>query len=379
MTTNRIGILFNNNGTFGSPWRSGSDKLMNNSGHNIGNFAFWRAADILIDQPKVKIEYGAKPAFFKGKIDRLVIPASSFLREGSNFGWLADFIEELDLPCAILGIGAPSDDTKYIPKLSDGTKRFLNSVSKRTPFLGVRGEFTKLVCKNYGVNNTEVMGCPSILLNPSRDLGKQIEARWHKNPTRIAVHAAYIKEKARNIERRLFELLLLQPGSAYIIQRPVEMIKAVFGEVLEDAEQEYLAKSAAFLDPDATLEQYIEKLRRFSYIPHSIDSWIAYLMHFSHALGTRIHGTILSLNSGIPAICVHHDARTKELCDSLHVPTMGTEEMNTSRNSLRQIFEYVRIRGDEFDENRIRLARRNRELLSELGIQTSIHLNQLAE
>lgn len=378
MTAETIGILCANLGSFDSPWIGDSDTLMEQSGHNIGNFAFWYAVDKLVAGNKVRLPFGCKAEDYAGKIDRFIIPAANFLSSEIHFGWLADFIEALDVPCAILGLGAQSETDQSMPALSEGTLRFLRAVAARTPFLGVRGEYTKSVCEHYGVKNVEVLGCPSLLISANRRLGEVVEAKWAARQRRVAVHAAYIKGNTRNVERRLFEFMDIYPGSAYILQRPVEFLKLLFNETLNESDVEQLKMAAPFLAPDLSYEQFLAKLGQYSHVPYSVESWIAYLRHFSHAVGTRIHGTLLSLAAEVPAVCVHHDTRTVELCDTMMVPSIGVYEFRTDRNTIRELFAHVKMDGKAFDANRARLAGRNRALLAEAGFPVSEHLLHLA-
>ena len=327
----------------------------------------------MIDAPKLNVPYGAKPEKYAGNLAKLIIPAANFLNESADFGWLADLIEQLDLPCIVFGLGAQSEDQRYFPVLKEGTQRFLLAASKRTTYLGVRGEFSKLVCRAYGVDNVEVMGCPSILLNPNKRMGEAIQEKWKNSLTRIAVHAVYTKENTRVSEQFIFDQIQKIPGSAYIIQRPVQFIKEILGEEKNSKEIEYFLKCAQFIDPASSLDDFKLKLHKYSYIPYSVDSWVSYLMHFSHAIGTRIHGTILSLSGEIPAICIHHDTRTRELCDTLMVPSIAASSFQKNK-TLLDIFEETQINGIEFDQNRIRIAQKNMNLIKLMDLKPSKHL-----
>lgn len=168
----RIGVIATN---FGTPSNEGtlisSDFLMKSSGSNIGNWAFWYATHKLIGSDSSILSAKPESKNFKDKIDLIVIPAANWLQPRYDFSWLADFIEEMDKPCLMIGLGAQSHDDNKIPSLSTGTLRMLKAISKRTPYIGVRGDFTYKVCKKHDIENVKVMGCPSLFINNSNTLG----------------------------------------------------------------------------------------------------------------------------------------------------------------------------------------------------------------
>lgn len=53
--------------------------IMHHSGHNVGNFAFWSAAQKLFDAETVCMLFSAARKFLPGDIDSIVMPAANFL------------------------------------------------------------------------------------------------------------------------------------------------------------------------------------------------------------------------------------------------------------------------------------------------------------
>lgn len=371
----RIGFLAENYGSFGDQWSDSTDRLMRRSGHNIGNFAFWRASKMLLGEQNevILFPFGAKSDHLRGKVDKLVIPAANFLNSSSDFRWLAELIDDLDLPCVILGLGAQSERGE-MPELKDGTIRFLKALSAHTPYMCLRGEFTRQVCEHYSINNVKVMGCPSILLSSNLHLGQSIESDWNRAFEKIAVHAANIKNPLKPVERYLFQILFKKQSSAYFVQRPAEFIKLVFNEELSENELSYLKKCHDFLASDFNFEEFKLVMKKYIKIPYSIDSWLFELRSFSHAIGTRIHGTIMSTTAELPAICITHDTRTKELCDALVIPHIDSQKI-AGTESLSEIFDSLRMDGASFDKNRVRLAIMIKHLFKQVDIIPSKHVN----
>lgn len=350
-------------------------RLMHYSGHNIGNFAFWNAARKLFDAETTCIPFGATEKRLPKDTDFIVIPAANFLNDTADLGWLADLLIAADKPCVVVGLGAQSDKEERLPVLKDGTIRFLQEASKRTPFLGLRGPFTELVCAQHGITNVKVLGCPSVFTNGDRKLAERIVTAWDQDIDKVAVHAASIKAHVMAAERYLFGLLRTVPGSSFILQRPVELMKLVRGLELSESEQSYVERVRMFLAPDLSMAKFAQLLRQAGVIPYSVDSWSFALQSYSHSLGTRIHGAMLSIASYLPTICVTHDTRTRELCSVLKVPSIGCNKV-TATSSVRDIFASTRMDAAEFEDNRSTLASGYKALMSEVGIGPSRYLTQ---
>ena len=52
----------------------------------------------------------------------------------------------------------------------------------------------------------------------------------------------------------------------------------------------------------------------------SIKDWKNFIKKFKLTIGNRVHGSVLSINSGVPAICCNKDARAQEMCELLKIP-----------------------------------------------------------
>ena len=74
-----------------------------------------------------------------------------------------------------------------------------------------------------------------------------------------------------------------------------------------------------FFDSDFYREKYLKK--RF-HVFSSIPEWKDFASQFDLSLGYRVHGCILSLNSGCLSVCCSGDSRAKEMCELLKIPYM---------------------------------------------------------
>jgi hypothetical protein len=372
----KVAYLAENFGRVDRAWSKGADGLMHHTGHNLGNMAFWYAARMLVDAECHLVGRSTRAGDVPKDVRAFVIPAANFLNAGADLTQLADLVRELDRPCLVLGLGAQAEAEHQPPELKPGTLAFLQEVAKRTPSLGIRGQFTQKLCGAHGVANTTVLGCPSILINPARDLGRRLKARidalTDEGP--YAVHAACIKSVVQSVERELVRLAQLNPGSSYVVQRPVELIKAVFNEPLNAEEEAGLRKATHFLGFGTRTDRLTGFLRRTLLVPDSIDGWVHGLRRHVAGVNTRIHGTLMCTAAEVPAICIWHDTRTQELTAEMRLPNLSVRQFTENRWSVRDMFAQSGFDAEAFDERRRELARMNADIIAQAGLQPSAHL-----
>lgn len=363
----RLGYLAFNTGAVVGHSILDSTQAMEVTGGNTGNLAFWYAGSKLTNAKLIMFNRATSPDLLKGKVDALMFPASNFLNEDLDLTKLAHLVRELNVPCFIVGLGAQSESFDYIPKLKSGTVNFIREVSKRTPYLCVRGEFTKKVCEYYGVTNVISLGCPSVFINKETSLGVVLENKFNKPIESLSVHAACRKESLKGVERDLTKQLGLY-GGKYIIQRPPEFIKLMNSENLSVEDVGALDVYREFFFPGYTHSQMHMFFKKKGAYYLDISTWINSLRACSHGIGTRIHGTMLTLAAEVPSICITHDTRTSELADALKIPRISSIDYQKSQSNIRDVMNRAIFSGEEFDNNRRVLAIKYDEILNQLEI-----------
>ena len=93
---------------------------------------------------------------------------------------------------------------------------------------------------------------------------------------------------------------------------------------------------------------------------------------FDFVIGPRIHGVMLALQAGVPALCGTIDARTEELCKTMMVPHIKFNEFpkNLTKNDL-DLVELVGFDSQVFDQNRDVLAKRTMSFMFKNRIRPS--------
>lgn len=373
----RVAYLAESLGSVDRAWALGMPELLRASGGNAGNLAFWHAARLLFDADEVTmISRDTRAAAVPASVEVVVIPAANYLHAGAELGRLAELLRALNRPCLVVGLGVQAEVEAAPPALTAGTRDFLAELARLAPTVCVRGDYTRDFCAALGVSNLAALGCPSLLINPDRELGAAIEARIAALPESgpVAVHAACIKAPLQGVERELARLVRLEPGSAYLVQRPLELMRAVHGEAMQGAEEQaYFARCAGFLGfpgPEA-LGRF---LRTHGRVPVSLADWAHGLRRFIAGVNTRIHGTMIGLMAGLPSLCVCHDTRTRELARQHCVPQLTPGGLIEHRHSLAALFAAAGFSGRAFDEGRARMAEGYADAVRAVGLVPSRHL-----
>jgi hypothetical protein len=357
-----------------------TDDLFRDVGQNTGNLAFHYAIHRQIGRPaSVGWEQSAEAMSAAGPIG--VIPAANQLGPHADFGGLARKFDETNLALVAIGLGAQGSLSGEIPNVPEGTLRWVRCIADRAvseaPNISVRGSFTQKVLDHYGFEGKSVvLGCPSLFINLCPDLGYRIH-QAQVPPRRIAVAAGHPQWKPlRSIEQSLARMVTATNGS-YIGQATIDMVRLTRGEARTIAEAQ-LRDIRDYILPELGLDEFTRWADEYGAVYFNVPAWMEHYRRFDLVIGARIHGTILAMQAGVPAVCVVHDMRTLELCETMMVPYILVADYKDgiSRSMLETLFEFDH---EAFDNNRRLLARRYVEFLTCNGTTPAQGLVNFAE
>lgn len=220
---------------------------------------------------------------------------------------IINFISKMNKPVIIAGLGANSFngfDPNFHKKLDPNLIYFLKFISEHCAEIGIRGVFTQEVLHKIGINNTRVIGCPSFFeTGGDRQIKKQ-------------------------------EIHDLQ---TVLLTQRLPLYTPTIHKIMQDFQEEEIIKAIAFDMTDKYL--YSEKItpiiRKTYHIFSDIISWKNFVKNYKFALGYRVHGTILAINSGVPALCLNTDSRATEMCNFLKIPHMPHLKIERERDILK--------------------------------------------
>lgn len=213
------------------------------------------------------------------------------------------------------------------------TDEFVDSLKKITDgnVIGVRGKFTHDLLERYSVNNM-ILGCPSIFCKVYDYIDKPISPKL-----KIAFQSI---DYGISRASKCLDIYAMKYNADFFPQTEYQYImfrknKLKTSEMIDIIDHNYI-KDPFFNDlynfktsihqvskfnfPEIDFNEYIDYMTTHAQEVTSIDDWICKMSKYDLLISSRIHGTICGLSAGIRAICVAHDSRTVELCESLNVP-----------------------------------------------------------
>ena len=333
-------------------------------GNNTGNMLFLNAILSFINTNNNSIEnvnYNNHKLYY----DCIIMPMANIIgyhTPDNSISDLIKFINKFDCEIIVIGMGSQIWYDELIVNinnninLSDLLITFIKTISNRCNKIFIRCENTKKILNYYGIENVEVTGCPSILLNSNKELGKNIKNKieyFKNNIDKIKLNLTYQLVYSNEFQKicTLSEMY----NAPIIIQDDLEFMKEIFN------------KKKTIFDNN-----------RFNLF-YKIEDWLNFLNDYNTSIGLRIHGTIINIINENIGINICHDARTLGLCKILNIPYI--EITNFLKQSDTNCLEYIinNIFFDEniFDNNRIIFAKKYKEEFEKYNIPLSEHLDNI--
>ncbi|QFG36191.1 polysaccharide pyruvyl transferase [Paracoccus pantotrophus] len=293
---------------------------------------------------------------YRSELTHIAFITANAIRGGNNdvlaagHRKVADAIEKLDLPVIVFGLGAQAKIGQAIPDMdiSAETKRLLSVISHYSPKIAVRGEFTADLCKHLGVHNIEVIGCQSCFISRRPDF-KIPELTETPNADRLVVNVTYHARELPLIKEAMsegaafigqtehFEYELAQLDEGATIDNLPENVRSLISPQL------YNIFKSGRLDFSGYHRWVREKFVQY----YSMPPWFAKLSsgEFDACIGTRFHGNMAAMQSGVPSLWIVHDSRTQEFCDYLGLPQAPLKALSEEK-TVGDIFDkYYRTDG----------------------------------
>ena len=218
---------------------------------------------------------------------------------------------------------------------------FLQGVQSKYP-IGVRGQTTANVLRTYGINNLEINGCPTFW-----SLGMDMEA---------------VEEKAnKNREKFKVNQLKILIGGDYVPQFTHPFGYLCQGDydrelcegllelgLVEKTSFGYLGENLTFKMNNWTQNLNASQI----YIPIEPNSDLfESINEYDLYVGSRVHGCITALNSGVPAVNTNYDFRALEMCQYLNIPHISQfPGFSITEGWLETLANCYEVSAREYDE-----------------------------
>ena len=342
------------------------EKRLSLAGGNTGNLLIGNGLRLSLHYDKWQWGSAYSPDYICKNFDRIIMPSANFLREKRDIEPWARIVEEVALPCLMVGLGVQFATAGAVPQnIPESTIRIIKTVASRTQSIGVRGENSADVVRRLGINNIEVVGCPSFYTNLRSSF--RIKKKKFKDIRKIvitgsttAIEGSYDPDLAKEVERKLFQMADMR-NFPYVLQS--ERSEILFLENSSAARRSSLRRSARIMGYQ-DVDEYASILGRVGKIFFNVKKWADYIRGQDLVFGTRLHGAVAALLQNVPAIVICIDARTKELCDLMnfpHVDLLEAKEM-----PIDQIYE--RADFEKMNDSHMEMIHRYAKFLDKNGV-----------
>jgi len=371
---NRIGII----GSYKNiaSYNLSTDELVPFITKNVGNLMFRYAVSKDIDE-FVPISSRMDAAEVRELVDVLVFPMANNINPSFDMGPMCKFIERCDLPTVVLGLGAQASlgEKGLRSELPEGSKRFVTVIGERCTDVGVRGEFTASVLSDLGLKNIQIVGCPSNFINPSINLGDVISNSFADLDVNGLVRGAiYSQLGGKNLnepnissERDLYKYIN-ENNYFYVHTHTKELIEYSRGD--KGLKEKWKRNFHKKINPENTFEEFDRVFRSKSMTFSSVESWMEFSRSLDFAIGKRVHGCLNTIQSGVASALIIHDERTKELANTIGLPTLALVDVQET-SDLQTLIGKVKFSASEYDKNRKVLFSRYKKIFEDSGMELS--------
>jgi hypothetical protein len=332
--TSKTVCILGSKGEIVSPQRLDSSQFLNSCGNNTGNLLFQYACTRIfknVSLGNVGHDIPYRHDYVNGKHDYLILPSANFINQKFDLGGLVSYLKSVQIPIIPIGLGAQSNSfSEEFPRLTDLPQSIQDLVRifrERSPVLFVRGEFTKSILVEYGIEPERVVvtGCPSNFIGTEEEMQTGFEycSGLKDNEINLLVTGDEVwpkNEKKREVERELVSLLL-STGGGYLVQSVEPLIRNMFSNKSCHISDEFIGimKHIGFRGLEYEPRSYLR-------LYHSVPAWMFGIRDISLSSGLRLHGNMCSLQMGIPSVWIYHDSRTEELCKTMELPSISLSE-----------------------------------------------------
>ncbi len=348
---------------------SGFNGAMAQIGFNVGNAMFQLAVAELVANPRIYINTSSAPSFVRENADVLIFPAANQVNPHWDLTEWAEFIEAVNLPCAVIGLGAQSEIGASVGmNLKPGTMRFIKAIADRSGTMGVRGQFTKDVLGQLGIQNTIVTGCPSRTINrhvTGSSIAAALNLALENAKPRVGYLYGTFEEGTRKAEQKLSSIVK-DFDHRIIIQTNPPLMKLVWGGELSPEETRTIHWLGTVARPDLSGSQYVEYLKQSGVFYSDARSWIDQMTAMDAVIGMRIHGAVAAIRGGSLGVCVAFDSRTLELAQTMEIPYLTAQEVEEC-SSFHEMLTRIHFDPVEYDRKQAVAIDRIKDILEPSG------------
>lgn len=306
------------------------DKIWSNLGNLLFSHSVYKtlySKDTKIDiMNRGAAEYRAES--INENYDAMVLPFANAFRSdfAQKLQAYTDLIQKLTIPVVVTGIGmqAPVENIKGVEFDFDPVvKDFMKAVLEHSTSVGVRGKYTyDYLCRLGFKDHVRIIGCPSMYM-----FGDTLPQQ-HEKVAHDQFSVNLNSKRADSLNMKLY-LFGLNEKKTFIPQTTRELELLYSGKAIVPSEQYYPTKLNSRIFEHTSV--------RF---PVSVKKWFETLQMSSMSIGTRIHGSVASVLSGLPTYVICTDSRVLELAEYHEIPHCLEKDFDFSK-PVYELYENV--------------------------------------
>lgn len=340
--------------------------------HNIGDAFVFESSLKLLDYDHLDVveitELEPRAIeIWNSEYDYCFLRGSNYLNPTFNWFHAADIIEQLRIPVIAFGIGAQAPCQGTL-ELSPETIRVMRAMADHCTSIGVRGAYTAQVLADIGIRNTRIIGCPTLFRCNNPDLRVELPPLADVHSVGFTVRREVSYEYAKDVQLYLsrHKTIIADLASRFdlrlMAQGEVEEKKLVFGTELQRFEAIVkLTQQKWFNGPeDPLLRLYCSQL----FYSDVVADYDAVMRRQDLVLGYRLHGNLIALANGVPAIYFTYDSRTVEFAETFAIPAYDV--FSSEPFALESYWDQSRF--EQFNRAYSRGYREMRTFLDENGL-----------
>jgi hypothetical protein len=197
-----------------------------------------------------------------------------------------------------------------------------------------------------GVNNVEVVGCQSIYYSASLNAPTAWE---HRKGTGRSVSSITGTIDLTKIVDFCIKNNVDMIGQDESVEHEIALGQLPLQSFVGDTGDFKLPRSIlqGLNAEEVPLTTYHEYITKHFYKFFDVGNWVSHIAkNYDFAFGTRFHGNVAALQSGVPSLWLTHDIRTIELCKHFGLPNIPAESFDNFKSieELKDVTDYSAFR-----------------------------------
>ncbi|WP_158601922.1 polysaccharide pyruvyl transferase family protein [Pararobbsia silviterrae] len=217
---------------------------------------------------------------------------------------LRAIVERIEIPCVVFSLGVSGisrDPAVIVAGMSPDAIAFFQTLAAKSISIGVRGHITAGVLDRLGIRNYAVVGCPTFFESGPQ---RVVEHRPLTRDSKVAGLGLFSSDFLTNIH--------------YVLQSELGIIRALMDDSKLSAADLSGFNHETWPNFQASFLNALDHDRVHFFL--DVERWRDFFDDVALAIGVRMHGAIVALNKGCPAIVAAGDVRAYEMCTLFGIP-----------------------------------------------------------